>query len=1335
MPQAGAGIEPAAPTEAEADAAPAPVAAIDGYATAGAAPSGGAEVASATGAVPELGAQSAEPADQAEHSGSADQEATTGATTTTGAPAPDDSAAYAAWKAATYSASTPEPAGAPGVAEGVQQPLAMSGSNLMYNEYIAAYVRSNGKFTMGTTGGNPSIQTDDNKLLLYGHPGSETSETLIRVNGSDQYFFASGTQFNDAGTSATSSGSVNGIDVTQILSFEYNSYTRLYDTVSIKYVLANNSDVTKDVGARIMLDTMLGINDGAPFRIAGYGEVTSEVEFSGDDIPAGWEAFDSLVEPSVYAMGTFYRSAHERPDKVQFAAWPRIRSSAWDFAVSGGTPITSDSAVAAYFDPVTIAPGSSRTIITYYGISAFAGGTGSGGDSIGADNGVDLRVSVSAPTEMIANSIDGGYYSNPFSITGYFTNYGAEPLVNATVTLTLPRQIQAVSAVSRQIGTLAPGQSVMLSWDVMALPSSIAANASFRFEVSSAQLSRTSAAYSILLNKEGAAKLPVIMLHGIFGSTAKSNDIPGFHPIRNLYPNMPKQMPAPQSSLKIYDNYSIVSGDTGYQDFVNKLKGKGYKAYVCVYDWRLSLADIVANRYLQDVIDTAKSDSGSDKVIVVAHSLGGLVARQYIQSSAYRGDIEAFFMVGTPNNGSAFTYPILDGGIVIDDDALKQEVVTSGATYNIMQNILEVMAPGTAINPRNIFDFLRKKVNGKYRVASIMALNSQNGTLLGKERSAGDYSWSNPYVNHPLFPSETAALNVPGAWYQPLAGNRAGLVRTGVLYADDILTITDFLVKDTTVSPRFPNGEIVTTQTGGGIFGIGSYTKAQVFHGDGDGTVAANSARLTGSQGTNWSLIPLRYSNRHADLVDDAAGGLLLHYAFTDSKIDLSAGTVLAMKSSAESGNYGTMSALSGAAEPDATDEESSGYGDDAGEDGDSGETGGDPWVSINIMGPEGTKYNVTDSEGRIDGYDGGVGEFAENIPVSAYTDYGYGQSVVDIGNPQEESAYTVNIFPNNGGYAADGQTVAVIVTYCRSDAEPTSEVFQLNIKENTQLKFYLRADGSILADSRVFLDSYHFGGYTILKWEAVPDAESYNVYIADSEGQLTLVGSVGGTEATLFYETGVPWLADDNAYYNGDETVFYVEPTYAGNVAGLISNRAINYDYTYADFGADVDASSPTETTVTFANASFGVIDTWVWDFGDGSEPEEGANPIHTYGSNVNGTVYVTLHVSGPSGFSSMTKPINIGVHLTSIELAPANARLRVGDSLQITATAHYSDGTQFDVTRDERLELLSSEPSVAAVDGDNRIIALRHGHFALNAYYGSLSAAAVYTVTDTLS
>jgi len=50
-------------------------------------------------------------------------------------------------------------------------------------------------------------------------------------------------------------------------------------------------------------------------------------------------------------------------------------------------------------------------------------------------------------------------------------------------------------------------------------------------------------------------------------------------------------------------------------------------------------------------IEKAKRETGSDKVILITHSMGGLVARSYMEGPNYNDDVSLFFALGVPNKG------------------------------------------------------------------------------------------------------------------------------------------------------------------------------------------------------------------------------------------------------------------------------------------------------------------------------------------------------------------------------------------------------------------------------------------------------------------------------------------------------------------------------------------------------------------------------------------------------------------------------------------------------------------------------------------------------------
>jgi len=103
-------------------------------------------------------------------------------------------------------------------------------------------------------------------------------------------------------------------------------------------------------------------------------------------------------------------------------------------------------------------------------------------------------------------------------------------------------------------------------------------------------------------------------------------------------------------------------GGDGF-DFYQKLVDEGKEVYLIDYApgncpwpyWGEGCANKDIRDYskkLKDRISEIKQETGAPKVDLVAHSMGGLISRWYIQNSGYRNDVNQLIMLGTPNHGS-----------------------------------------------------------------------------------------------------------------------------------------------------------------------------------------------------------------------------------------------------------------------------------------------------------------------------------------------------------------------------------------------------------------------------------------------------------------------------------------------------------------------------------------------------------------------------------------------------------------------------------------------------------------------------------------------------------
>lgn len=321
------------------------------------------------------------------------------------------------------------------------------------------------RLRMGTTGGDPDNANDDGKKLLYGS-SSSTSTTLLNIDGELNYY-SSGEGVFDASNKLHSSSRVyNNVDVKQTYSFLTSNATGRDDLVEIKYTLTNNDTVAHDCGVRIVIDTMLGSNDSAPFRIPGVGAVTTEKTFTGADIPEYYQAFDNLENPSVVAYGTFDKTSSNKADSVQFMYWGRSNDLEWGIESRDEVSI-GDSSVASIWEVKTLNPGETRTYKMYYGLGEFI-----------ADTSGELQLGGYGANRATINEAGTGYETSV--VTAYIKNASDNNLQNVKVTLnTANGMTLADGQLTVDIGDLAAGEEKQVSWNVNFAPVNVETTATY----------------------------------------------------------------------------------------------------------------------------------------------------------------------------------------------------------------------------------------------------------------------------------------------------------------------------------------------------------------------------------------------------------------------------------------------------------------------------------------------------------------------------------------------------------------------------------------------------------------------------------------------------------------------------------------------------------------------------------------------------------------------------------------------------------------------------------------------------------------------------------------
>jgi len=338
------------------------------------------------------------------------------------------------------------------------------------NEFLRILVNqgpeNKGRFAIETTKGDPLNKMDDDQPLIYGRPVPWTSYTTILVDGVPYIFGGKNTknekrsgskfQYGDFVSQEIKEGVIktiyqfNDVMVQQNLSFMKNPSTKVKDTVKIQYSIDNRGLESHEVGLRVMMDTKLGSNDGAPFR---WGDKAITVETECKDLLDYFQAFDSLTSPNVIAQG-YFRLPQENitpPDILYLANWGSLFDSAWEYGYVAGRSFVragedeQDTALALCWNPKKLAPNQQVSYQTAYGL---------GGVSVAPGL---LSLGLTSPSELSLNQ------KSEVLIVGYVVNAGGYDSQQTVVNFTLPPGFEVIEGtLSVNIGTLAAGSTYQL---------------------------------------------------------------------------------------------------------------------------------------------------------------------------------------------------------------------------------------------------------------------------------------------------------------------------------------------------------------------------------------------------------------------------------------------------------------------------------------------------------------------------------------------------------------------------------------------------------------------------------------------------------------------------------------------------------------------------------------------------------------------------------------------------------------------------------------------------------------------------------------------------------
>jgi hypothetical protein len=233
------------------------------------------------------------------------------------------------------------------------------------------------------------------KRLTY-HPQGLTNNTCLKIDSKEILLGTGPGQWQERegklppgrfGVRSVRVYPAEKVHVTQIVEIIRGTQTGNVDTCRVEYILENKDQAEHSLGLRFLLDTFIGMNDGAPFVVPGEKAlIETDKDFDkAEAVPAFAQAMEKLdfTSPGVVAhLNLKAGGGLEPPGRVTFGGWPDDRSNMpgaagpntkWSvpvFSMKVNRP--TDSAAVLYWAEKKLAPGAKRTLGFTYGLGNFA---------------------------------------------------------------------------------------------------------------------------------------------------------------------------------------------------------------------------------------------------------------------------------------------------------------------------------------------------------------------------------------------------------------------------------------------------------------------------------------------------------------------------------------------------------------------------------------------------------------------------------------------------------------------------------------------------------------------------------------------------------------------------------------------------------------------------------------------------------------------------------------------------------------------------------------------------------------------------------------------------
>lgn len=282
----------------------------------------------------------------------------------------------------------------------------------------------------------------------------------------------------------------------------------------------------------------------------------------------------------------------------------------------------------------------------------------------------------------------------------------------------------------------------------------------------------------------------------------------------------------------------VVSMDF-YESLYNNLIANGYAVTPCPYDWRLAIdgeRDREMMETVEECVKKAQNNNSAQKVDLLAHSTGGLAARQYVLSNPNRAaKIHTIVTLGTPYYGALKSFMMLRYGQTLIS------ILDPFANNSVIKRI--------ALNaPANYYLLPSASFFGAYQGYFFRKVNSRF------EQFTDYASMANLLVAEGYNPAlVTSAARFHSHYMDDWRGDPLSQIKYFVFTGDGIDTAR-WVIEETTQKWWQP-----TPHT----------THDVIFSTEGDGTVLLRSANLLDGQRAGNATICTYYKVEHSSLTSD----------------------------------------------------------------------------------------------------------------------------------------------------------------------------------------------------------------------------------------------------------------------------------------------------------------------------------------------------------------------------------------------------------------------------------------------------------------------------------